>query len=697
MLGHTLGKKTMMILCLAFASALAVSDAPLPAHCQAAVDAFCASSCYPLIKSRPCDGPMTARSVSGAPHGDGYKCYSPSCLNANFTRYVGGGCFCSDANQILAVLEANPGCAPPAPTPAPIPFSFAKAHGDGMVLAAAPKQAMVWGFCAPGATVQVSLDGGASIAATVGPDQATGVLTTWRAKLPPTAAGFDNHTVTATATTTTSSGDGEGEAAATATAVVALSGVLFGEVWVCSGQSNMQYPIGSAGCWNASNVNCTAGGAQCSFGCSQDAGRTIADMPAYDGGMRLFNVGGGSDPTPQPDMHSGTGWKTPSAMGGAFSAVCWFYGRDIYNALSPKVPVGLISTYVGGTPIEHWTSPAGIKACEGPNSWDFPPGKIDSVLWNAMVVPLLRTVHSGVAWYQGENNAANPRQYNCAFPAMISDWRAQWAAATDGATDAAFPFGWAQINSCGVYGCGGGGYKNPIFNPAKPPSDCGEGCAPECSTACLGRFHEWADYGNGFTGIRYAQSNALSLPNTFQAVIIDTPLANGAIHSPFKQPAGRRLARGGLAVAYGNAAAHAVDPVVSSATLSADGKSVTIAVGGLGSAGLVAVQGADAFEVLGACDPQPANGTCTADVCLCWVSTPIALASKTTVTLLALPAQPQAVRYLWYISPYSPDGRHLMPFKAPVYAPTNGDIPGAVPIPGGDDMLPLGPFVLPLK
>jgi hypothetical protein len=108
----------------------------------------------------------------------------------------------------------------PAPPPPPIPFGFAKALGNGMVLAAAPKQAMVWGFCAPGAAVEVSLDGVGKLMATVGPDQATGALTTWRVKLPASKASFTNHTITATSAGKT----------------VTLSGALFGEVWVCSGR-----------------------------------------------------------------------------------------------------------------------------------------------------------------------------------------------------------------------------------------------------------------------------------------------------------------------------------------------------------------------------------------------------------------------------------------------------------------------------
>ena len=351
----------------------------------------------------------------------------------------------------------------------------------------------------------------------------------------------------------------------------------------------MEYPIGSPTCWNASDINCTGAhnGAQCGFGCTQDAGQTITDMANYDSGMRLFNVGNGQATTPQPEMKNGE-WKTPSTMGGSFSATCWFYGRDIYNAMPTKVPVGLISTFVGGTPVEHWTSPEGLTTCDGPNTWDWAKGFKDSILWNAMVVPLLSTVHSGVVWYQGENNAGNPRNYNCSFPAMITDWRRKWSNHTDGATDAEFPFGWAQINSCGKPGADYRNASSPggLLNPAKPPANCGKGCAPECNATCLGRFHEWADYGQGFTGIRYAQTNTLGLPKTFQAVIIDTPVASGSIHSPFKQPVGRRLARGGLALAYNVTSAHAVDPVVDSVKLTVDKRTLVVNVGGLGSKGL---------------------------------------------------------------------------------------------------------------
>jgi sialate O-acetylesterase len=300
-------------------------------------------------------------------------------------------------------------------TPVP-PFRFAKAVGNGMILAAAPKQAMIWGFCEKEGKVTVGI-AGKIISATVGPDQADGKLTTWRVLLPATKASFDTHNITASSSNVT----------------LTLADVMFGEVWVCSGQSNMAYPLGSPTCWNASNINCTDTNktkghntAQCGYGCVENAGEEIAAMANYDSGMRLYSVGFSSEPTPQADTTEGH-WETPSKMGGRFSAMCWFFGRDVYAKLSPKVPVGLIETNVGGTPDQHWSSPDALQQCKGHgNSWDWPDNFTDSVLWNGefinkdrahlsvhftvtrtlcflhegMVVPLLRTVHSGAIWMQ---------------------------------------------------------------------------------------------------------------------------------------------------------------------------------------------------------------------------------------------------------------------------------------------------------
>lgn len=406
-----------------------------------------------------------------------------------------------------------------------------------------------------------------------------------------------------------------------------------------------------------------------------------------------------------------------------------YFGRDIYSALSgtnqqgANVPVGLIATDVGGTPDQHWSSQDALDKCKGDNPWQWDANFTDSVLWNAMVVPVLRTVHSGVIWCesthfsslncsfhshtscqsrlcllsrhpdeftadQGENNAGNPRRYNCSFPAMINDWRTKWSIYTDGATDAEFPFGWAQLNSCGLADA----YENPLFHPKH--SGCGI-CAPECNASCLGTLHEWGDVpqggniDNGFPCLRHAQSNTLSLPRTFQAVIIDTPVASGSIHSPFKQPCGRRLARGALAMAYGMPELNAVNPVVESVTLSTD--KIFVTVDGLGKPGtgmgtLTATIGVEAFEVLGIC------GNATAPAC--WHSAPIVSYNATSITLTNLPAAPTAVRFLWYLAPYG-----VTPARAPVYIGGLPPMPeGTPPLPSEftNEQLPLGPFILPL-
>ena len=135
------------------------------------------------------------------------------------------------------------------------PITFSNVHSDGMVLQAAPKQAMIWGFCAPGAAVTVGFRG-ANIAATVEVDARAPAAkqTTWRALLPATPVSFGNDTISVT--------DGHTSAL--------ITGVMWGDVWICSGQSNMAYPLGKPNCWNNSNTNCTARPepAMCEYGCA---------------------------------------------------------------------------------------------------------------------------------------------------------------------------------------------------------------------------------------------------------------------------------------------------------------------------------------------------------------------------------------------------------------------------------------------
>ena len=82
--------------------------------------------------------------------------------------------------------------------------------------------------------------------------------------------------------------------------------------------------------------------------------------------------------------------------------VQWFFGRDLYKSLTPPRPLGLIETNVGGTPDQHWSSPEALTKCKnlpGAPKWQWPSNFTDSVLWNAKVVPYLKTTILGAIWY----------------------------------------------------------------------------------------------------------------------------------------------------------------------------------------------------------------------------------------------------------------------------------------------------------
>ena len=181
-----------------------------------------------------------------------------------------------------------------------------------------------------------------------------------------------------------------------------------------------------------------------------------------------------------------------------------------------------------------------------------------------------------------------------------------------------------------------------------------------------GKFGEWH---SGFQSIRLAQSSTLALENTFQAVIIDTPVQSGSVHSPYKQPVGSRLARGGLAIGYGMTEyTENANPVAQSATLS--GTSVTVTVAGTGASGLTVTTGSKGFEVLD-------NTT--------WKNAPIKSATGNTVTIGPVPAGAKAVRYLWYGSPCG-----MIKYECPVT--TKVEPLGTLS--GQEEFLPLGPFVM---
>ncbi len=339
---------------------------------------------------------------------------------------------------------------------------------------------------------------------------------------------------------------------------ITIKDVLVGDVWVASGQSNMQFGLG--GSHNASEVI------------------PKANHPS----IRLFSVV--RKPALEPQYDCTGQWeicKPESARG--FSAVGYFFALDIQE--SQKVPVGMIGTYWGGTPAQAWTSiealgehpetkgyvdsfnklkadlpalkekyqnellPAyeanhkkwqeeiGDEYNKAVKQWNdeatkakaagktptakpalarpepkrpILPGaspNVPSVLTNGMIAPIVPYAIKGAIWYQGESNAEQAVQYRTLFPTMITDWRTRW-----GQGD--FSFVWVQLAS----------FKERLDDPTQAT--------------------------NGWPGLREAQSMTLNLPNTGQAVIIDIGEATD-IHPKNKFDVGHRVALAARHVAYG--------------------------------------------------------------------------------------------------------------------------------------------------
>jgi sialate O-acetylesterase len=189
---------------------------------------------------------------------------------------------------------------------------------------------------------------------------------------------------------------------------ITLKNILVGEVWVCSGQSNMQLSV---------NV-------------CKDAQREIA--AAKYPLIRLFTVVQKKAGEPQTDCVGNWTPCDPASVAN-FSAAAYFFGRQLYKELN--VPIGLIHTSWGGTPAEFWTSRKVLEA--NPALKSLAQGE-SSCLYNGMIAPLIPYAIRGAIWYQGEANVCGAYQYRTLFPAMIANWRADW-----GQGD--FPFGFVQI------------------------------------------------------------------------------------------------------------------------------------------------------------------------------------------------------------------------------------------------------------
>ena len=310
---------------------------------------------------------------------------------------------------------------------------------------------------------------------------------------------------------------------------ISVHDILSGDIWVCSGQSNMEMPVGA--CEN-----------------------TIEEIAsAFHPQIRLFKAANRVAIEPIDDIEGFWSRCRPSTISG-ITGTGYFFGRALHDSLD--VPIGLVDVSWGGTLVEDWTSREALEAdpsfrpllnhwqpllanpdtalvsyfgrmgdyhediylmIHGGQSYqpymEAPPPSPVPVRWvppvptwnfNAMIAPLTGFPIRGFAWYQGESNAGRAYQYRRLFPALIDDWRRQWG-------DEALPFCFVQL----------AGNGKPVDAPTN---------------------HPWSE-------LREAQLMTLATPHTAMAVTIDIGDST-TVHPLNKQEVGRRLALGALHAAY---------------------------------------------------------------------------------------------------------------------------------------------------
>lgn len=489
-------------------------------------------------------------------------------------------CFCLALPVVMAA----------SPSIVPTPLTLPRILSNHMVVQR-DLPVHVWGEAMPGEVVAVTFRGETR-------GVTTGSLGHWSVYLKPGAAGgpFDM-TVKATPAM---------DSAAESPQSITIQDVLVGDVWVASGQSNMEFTM-------------------------RQAATADQDLPKADNyQIRLLTVTKKASEYPLPDLAGADGWASSSPESARnFSAVAWYFARDIEQR--EHVPIGVIDSTWGGTLAEAWTretalaQDAGLapvfaawgKMTEGeseallrdkdeerqraeakaagkpapqfpwhPNLLSWGPG----MLWNGMIAPLTPFPIRGVIWYQGETNSALARAplYKKVFSTLIEDWRHEWA-------EGDFPFLFVQIS-----------------NFKSTPSE------------------DWAE-------LREQQLKTLALRNTSMVVTIDIGNPDN-VHPTDKVDVGDRLALAARALTYGEAVSYS-GPIFRQATPEGAAIRVWFEAMGHEAKGLVAKGGElTGFEVAGA-DGKFMPAAARID-------------GNTIIVRSDLVAEPTLVRYGWANSPH---------------------------------------------
>jgi len=184
---------------------------------------------------------------------------------------------------------------------------------------------------------------------------------------------------------------------------IKLSNILVGEVWIASGQSNMQWEVKLC----------------------DDSEKVIKE--SANSQIRLFSVKRQAALEVQDDVDAAWQECSPQTVGD-FSGVAYFFGRDLQQNL--KVPIGLINTSYGGSPGEAWVPRRALTAEPDLKKLASLPTRNDNHspcgLYNAMLHPLIPYAIRGAIWYQGESNTGRSYEYRTLLTTLIKDWRAEW-------------------------------------------------------------------------------------------------------------------------------------------------------------------------------------------------------------------------------------------------------------------------------
>lgn len=382
---------------------------------------------------------------------------------------------------------------------------LAKIFADNMMLQR-DQPIKVWGVASPGKKVKITISGN-EVEVTVGLDGK------FLGQLPAIDKGENLELIVKEENTLT------------------IKNIIVGDIWICSGQSNMEFRLGAMRPIAADEID-------------------SADFPK----IRYFIVGGGALPYPQSEVGGGPWIICTPKTASNVTAVGFFFAREIHR--KTQVPIGLLDCNWGGTQIEPWIPREGLllvpelkstldkieseykvwlssvpKMAEEAEKWasvareavksnslvpvtpvfQGPPGYNVRDYWtniyNGKVLPIINFPIKGAIWYQGESNGGQGDAYYYKMQALIGGWRAVWKQGN-------FPFYFVQLAN----------FQEPNDNPAG---------------------------GDGWTKTRSAQFDSLKIPNTGMAVALDIGESKD-IHPRDKLNVGLRLSRWALARDYGD-------------------------------------------------------------------------------------------------------------------------------------------------